>query len=183
MATLGSLPEQGRESTMLTTILPKRRLAGLLGALVVVGTFAVFAVPTASAQGRTLVGEFGFSSIAPLNCKDTQHFSINLTEDGQLVSSLRPGTYWLTVTDGCSNHNFELRSCPDSMSACDQNSGGTEQQITGVAEMPGTVTTKIHLEHGTYRLFCDALTSGGVSHEAAFSMYTDFAVGGVGQVG
>ena len=168
---------------MRTPILPKRRLATLLAALAVVGTIAGYAAPTAWAQGRTLVGEFGFGN-DPSNCRDTAHFSIKLTEDGQPVSSLRPGTYWLTVTDNCTNHNFELRTCPGSMSPCDRNSGGIEQPITGEpAETPGTVTVKVHLVHGTYRLFCDALTSAGVSHEVAFNMYTDFEVGGVGQVG
>ena len=37
--------------------------------------------------------------------------------------------------------------------------------------------------HGTYRLFCDALTSAGVTHEVFFRMFADFEVGGVGQVG
>ena len=48
----------------------------------------------------------------------------------------------------------------------------------------GTVTVKIHLVHGTYRLFCDAPVAGhpGQTHETFFHMYTDFAVGGVGQV-
>ena len=177
---------------MLASILPKSRLAALLAALAVVGAIAVYAVATASAQGRTLVGEFGFDTAAasgtsyyhqcgpPANAG----FTIVLTEDGPPVSSLRPGTYWLTVTDNCANHNFELRSCPNSTSPCDQDSGGTEQPITGEpVETPGTVTVKIHLVHGTYRLFCDALTPAGVSHEVAFNMYTDFAVGGAGQVG
>src|SRR5207342_673126 len=149
-------------------------------------------VATASAQGRTLVGAFGFDTSAasgtsyyhqcgpPANAG----FTIVLTEDGQPVTSLRPGTHWLTATDNCTNHNFELRRCPVPASPCDQDSGGTEQQITGEpVETPGTVTVKIHLAHGTYRLFCDALTPAGVSHEVAFNMYTDFEVGGVGQVG
>ncbi len=169
---------------MRTPILPKRRLAGLLAALAVVSTIAVYTAPAASTQGRTLVGEFGFGN-DPANCRNTTQFSIDLTKDGQPVSSLRPGTYWLTVTDNCTNHNFELRTCPGSMSPCDRNSGGAEQPITGEpVETPGTVTVKIHLVHGTYRLFCDAIVAAsGLTHEVAFNMYTDFAVGGVGQVG
>ncbi len=169
---------------MLTPILPKTRLVGLLAALAIIGTIAAYTAPTASAEGRTLVGEFGFGNDST-DCRDTAHFSINLTEDGQPVSSLRPGTYWLTVTDNCANHNFELRTCPDSMSPCDPNSGGTEQPITGEpAETPGTVTVKVHLVHGTYRLFCDAIVAAtGLTHEVAFNMYADFEVGGVGQVG
>ena len=47
----------------------------------------------------------------------------------------------------------------------------------------GTVTVKIHLVHGTYRLLCDGPVPSGGTHETMFNMYTDFAVGGVGQVG
>ena len=115
---------------MRTPLLPKSRLAAFLAALAVVGTIAAYTAPTASAQGRTLVGEFGFGNDRT-KCTDKAHFTINLTEDGQSVSSLRPGTYWLTVTDNCANHNFELRTCPGSTSPCDPSSGGTEQPITG----------------------------------------------------
>ena len=158
-----------------------------LATLAVVGTIAASTAPTASAQGRTLVGEFGFGN-DPANCRNSTQFSINLTEDGQPVSSLRPGTYWLTVTDNCANHNFELRTCPGSTSPCDPSSGDIEQPITGEpAATPGTVTVKVHLAHGTYRLFCDAIVSSGPhmgeTHEVAFGMFADFEVGGVGQVG
>ena len=118
-------------------------------------------------------------------------FTIALTEDGHPVTSIRPGTYWLAVTDNCKNHNFELRSCPGSDSPCDPNSDGVEQEITPMNDpntangATGTVMVKIHLVHGTYRLFCDAPVTGhpGQTHETFFNMYTDFAVGGVGQVG
>jgi hypothetical protein len=164
----------------------KRRATVAFVALGVVGAIAAATVPTASADGRALVGQFGFDALNNGNgpCgPPAANFTIVLTEDGQPVSSLRPGDYWLTVTDHCANHNFELRSCPGSTSPCDQNSGGAEQEITTVAGTPGMVTTKIHLVHGTYRLFCDALNAAGVSHEVAFNMYVDFEVGGVGQVG
>jgi len=173
------------------------RLAALLAVLAAIGGIGAYAVATASAQGRTLVGEFGFDTSAasgtayyhrcgpPANAG----FTIVLTEDGQPVTSLRPGTYWLTVTDNCKDHNFELRSCPGSDSPCDPSSGGVEQEITPMNDpntangATGTVTVKIHLEHGTYRLFCDAPFPLGGTHETVFHMYTDFAVRGVGQVG
>ena len=48
------------------------------------------------------------------------------------------------------------------------------------------VTTKIHLDHGTYRLFCDVGNGANFDtlgfHEKQ-GMYVDFVVGGVGQVG
>jgi hypothetical protein len=173
------------------------RIVALLLSLATAGVVAAYAVGTASAQGRTLVGEFGFDTSAasgtsyyhqcgpPMN----PGFTIVLTEDGQPVTSLQPGTYWLTVTDNCKNHNFELRSCPGSDSPCDPNSGGDEQEITPLNDpntangATGTVTVKIHLVHGTYRLFCDAPVASGGTHETVFNMYADFVVGGVGQVG
>ena len=185
---------------MRTIVRSRNRVAALVAALAAIAAVAAYAVGTASAQGRTLVGQFGFDAPAasgtsyfhqcgppgpPLN----GGFTIVLTEDGHPVTSLRPGTYWLTVTDNCKNHNFELRSCPGSDSPCDPDSGGIEQEITPVADptgangATGTVTVKLHLVHGTYRLFCDAPVASGGTHETVFNMYTDFAVGGVGQVG
>ena len=175
---------------------PRVRKAALLAALATIGAIAAYAVATASAQGRTLVGEFGFDTSAASGTSYYQQcgppanpgFTIALTEDGQPVTSLRPGTYWLTVTDNCKNHNFELRSCPGSDSPCDPSSGGVEQEITPLNDpntangATGTVTVKIHLKHGTYRLLCDAPAPLG-THETFFNMYTGFAVGGVGQVG
>jgi hypothetical protein len=174
---------------------PRVRVVALLAALAAIGAIAAYVAGPALAQGRTLLGEFGFDTSAasgtsyfhqcgpPANAG----FTIVLTEDGQAVSSLRPGTDWLTVTDNCANHNFELRSCPGSDSPCDPSSVGVEQEITPVNDpntangATGTVTVKIHLAHGTYRLFCDAHVPSGGTHETVFHMYTDFTVGGVGQ--
>jgi hypothetical protein len=168
-----------------------KRLPVLLAALAAAGAVAAYAAATASADGRTLVGRFGFDAVP----SDTSYyqqcgppknagFTIVLSEDGQPVTALQPGTYWLTVTDNCPNHNFELRSCPGSESPCAPDSGGAEQEITSVSGTPGAVTVKVHLEHGTYRLFCDApVGTTGQTHETAFGMYADFSVGGVGQVG
>ncbi len=178
----------------LTAITPRTRLAALLAALATIGAIAAYSVATASGEGRTLVGQFGFDTAAasglsyyhqcaPMNAG----FTISLTEDGNPVTTLQPGTYWLTVTDNCTNHNFELRSCPGADSPCDPSSGGVEQEITSLSGAPGTVTVKLHLVHGTYRLFCDAPVKGDPNpldtHETIFGMYTDFTVGGVGQVG
>lgn len=174
-----------------------RRIGALLLALATVGAIAAYATATASAQGRTLVGQFGFDTAAasgtsyfhqcgpPMN----PGFTISLTEDGTPVTSLRPGTYWLTVTDNCKNHNFELRSCPGLDSPCDPSSGGVEQEVTPLNDpddpngATGTVTVKINLVPGTYRLFCDAPVATGGTHETVFGMYADFKVGGVGEVG
>src|SRR2546423_15662985 len=90
---------RGRKTT------PRARMAALLAALATIGAIAAYAVATASAQGRTLVGEFGFDASAASGTSYYHHcgppanagFRIVLTEDGQPVTSLRPGTYWLTV--------------------------------------------------------------------------------------
>jgi hypothetical protein len=114
---------------------------------------------------------------------------------------IRPGTYWITVDDPLNSHNFELRSCPGSTTACGPGQG-SEQMLTPVCNddpanpdvfkcsaaspYPETAandivaTLKIVLKPGTYRLFCDAVKP--VVHENA-GMYIDIKVGGVGQVG
>jgi hypothetical protein len=115
------------------------------------------------------------------------------TSDGQTAQSsngldLRPGTYWVTVTDTSRFHDFVLRSCPGSTSPCDPGSGGEESPLTTVGEgstaAPVVKTLKINLQHGTYRLFCNATspTMPGMDHED-MGMYVDFSVGGVGQLG
>jgi hypothetical protein len=125
-----------------------------------------------TAVGRQLVGEFCTNSQAqpkPGAC-------LSLTFDGQTAEGytnspnrtlvLRPGTYWLSVNDESTAHNFSLET-PD----------GLDQDITGIAATPGWVTLKIQLKHGTYTLFCDA------DDHRADGMYVQIEVGGVGQVG
>lgn len=113
--------------------------------------------------------------------------------------SIRPGTYWLTVDDPLNSHNFELRSCPGAKTPCTAGQGA-EQALTPVCNddpanadvfkcsttspYPETAsneivkTVKVHLTHGWYRIFCDAVKP--VVHEDA-GMYVDIQVGGVGQ--
>jgi uncharacterized cupredoxin-like copper-binding protein len=150
------------------------RVGVLLAAFFLVGMTAASTVERASAEGRALVGDF---------CSANHFRCMTLTWDGVAYGtpnrtdlSLRPGTYWLTVNDTSSMHDFVLRSCPDSTSPCDQSSGGTANEIT-TPMFTGTVTEKVLLDHGTYRLFCNV-----DGHEAQ-GMFVDFEVGGVGQVG
>lgn len=152
---------------------PRTRLAAvvlltpLLAALVPAGTAAADV-----AVARQLVGEFCTNPQAlpkPGAC-------LSLTFDAQTVEGytnspnrtldLRPGTYWLSVNDDSTAHNFSLET-PD----------GLVQDITGVADTPGWVTIKIQLTHGSYTLFCDA------DDHRADGMYVQIDVGGVGQVG
>jgi plastocyanin len=120
-------------------------LAGLAAALAAV---AISASPV-SAQGRELVGTTGSGG-----------FVITLTQDGQEVTSLRPGTYWLTVNDLSTHHNFHLVG------------PGVDDVITTVP-FTGTTTVKVHLEHGTYTFQCDPHVNLG--------MFGTFEVSGEGQ--
>jgi hypothetical protein len=142
-------------------------IAALLAALFVAGPVAAV-----SADGRQLVGEFCTNPQAlpkPGACISLSfggETAMGYTDAPNRVLTLRPGTYWLTVDDNSTAHNFSLRS-PD----------GLEQAITGVADTPGRVTVKVLLTYGTYVLFCAA-----DAHEKD-GMYVDIEVGGVGQVG
>jgi hypothetical protein len=94
-------------------------------------------------------------------------FQITLKENGEPVTSLRPGTYWLTVHDTSTAHNFHLIG-PDLASP------DLDEVLTTVLGT-GDVTVKVHLTHGTYRLRCDP-------HWATRMMFVDVAVGGAGQI-
>jgi hypothetical protein len=119
--------------------------------------------------GRQLTGQFCTNS----NAMPKPGACIQLAYDGQMaqgytdssdrVLTLRPGAYWLTVTDNAQVHNFSLEG-PD----------GTDTDITGVAATPGAVTIKVNLSSGTWVLFCEPHRDMG--------MYVDLVVGGVGEV-
>ena len=140
---------------------------------VVLGAVVLYGV-TASASGRALEGGFCTTNTGGRLCMALTWDGVEYGTRNRTDLSLRPGTYWLTVNDANQFHNFTLRSCPDSDSTCDS---GDVQEIITVPGTPGEVTLKLRLEHGTYRLLCDA-----ANHEGG-GMYVDFAVGGVGQVG
>jgi hypothetical protein len=142
-------------------------IAALLAAL-----FAVGPAAAVSAEGRHLVGEFCTNPQAlpkPGACISLSYggeTAMGYTDAPNRVLTLEPGTYWLTVNDNSTAHNFSLES-----------PNGLEQDVTGVADTPGWVTVKVHLAHGAYVLFCDA------DDHRADGMYVDIEVGGVGQVG
>jgi hypothetical protein len=173
----------------MTKIVRNHRIGFLAAALVTVGVIAAFATVASFADtgggnstdpGRALAGAFCTVT------GTTNHLCMQITWDGVTYGTnnrssdltLRPGTYWITATDTSAFHNFELRSCPGSTSACGTGAGD-ELPITGdsVADTPGDVAVKVNLDAGTYRLFCDA-----PGHEAG-GMYVDFQVAGVGQLG
>lgn len=68
-------------------------------------------------------------------------FTITLTKAGKRVTTLRPGTYTITVRDRSAVHNFRLR-------------GLGFNRATGIARV-GTFTWTVRLRVGTYRYLCD----------------------------
>jgi hypothetical protein len=177
---------------VISTFFRRHRAAALAAALVIasaIGAWAAMAAMGASSDGAAPAGA---RTINGMFCTTKLCISVT-TSDGQTAQSpnglsLRPGTYWLTVTDTSAFHDFVLRSCPGSTSPCDQGSKGDELSLTTVGEgstaIPVVETLKINLKHGTYRLFCNAPMGSmpSMDHEA-MGMYVDLSVGGVGQVG
>src|SRR4051812_38432298 len=146
-----------------------RWIAGLAVLVIAAATTAVV-VRSASADGRELTGAFCTNAQAlpkPGACialSFGDQAAQGYTNSQQRVLTVRPGTYWLTVSDNSTAHNFSLES-PD----------GAQQDVTPVAGAPGEVTVKVNLTHGTWVLFC--------SPHRPMGMYVDIEVGGEGQVG
>ena len=69
-------------------------------------------------------------------------FTISLkTPAGRKVSTLKPGTYAITVRDKATIHDFRLRG------------PGVNKVFSSVAAV-GTKTTNVRLKPGTYRFLC-----------------------------
>jgi hypothetical protein len=174
----------------------KMRVAVLLAVLVSVSAVVALSATSAWADGRTLLGNFCTANhtCMTVSFDGTTVGTPTRTDATQPDLTLRPGTYWITVTDDSNFHNYSLRSCPGSTELCTAENpaaGGTDQDLTPICNDAATgtcprtnpaanvivETVKLNLLHGTYRLFCDA-----PGHEAA-GMYVDIAVAGVGQLG
>jgi hypothetical protein len=144
----GRESETGKRRNTFTGGSEMRRIVLVVAACVA----AVMAAPgtPSSAAGRELQGTVG------------PGFTISLRdEDGQPVTSLRPGTYWLTIDDlSSTQHNFHIF--------------GPGLDVGTTVPFTGTVTVKIHLSHGEYTFQCDP---------HAHTMHGSFDVGGVGQGG
>jgi len=119
----------------------------VLATLVTIGAIAAPAGSPSSTAGRHLVGTIG------------PGLTVHLLQNGQPVESLRPGNYWLTVTDQSTIHNYHVFG------------PGLDNVVTTVLGT-GTVTVKLHLEHGEYTYQCDP--------HARLGMLGTFTVGGVG---
>ena len=70
-------------------------------------------------------------------------FTITLTKGGKKVTTLKPGTYAITVNDKSTFHNFHLKGPGVNKS--------TGVAFKGTLKKPWTVT----LRKGTYRYVCD----------------------------
>jgi hypothetical protein len=152
-----------------------------IAALSAAGTIAAFWSTAASADGRSLQGAFCMTNTTPMSmlCMQLTWDGVTYGTNNRADLELRPGTYWLSVTDDSPFHDFALRSCPGSTSPCNStNPAATATEITTAAfATPDPVTDKIQLDYGTYRLYCNV-----DGHEGR-GMYVDFEVGGVGQLG
>ena len=121
-----------------------------VAAFVLVGAIIASPGTGSNSEGRQLEGTVG------------PGFTISLKDEaGEVVTSLRPGVYWLTVHDLSNRHNFHIFG-PD----------GLDEVVTTVP-FTGDVTVKIQVKHGTVEFQCDP-------HVA--TMHGSFEVGGVGQV-
>jgi plastocyanin len=105
-------------------------------ALVLVAAAAVAIPATASAKSPGLVGEVG------------PGFTIELTQGGKDVKTLKAGTYTITVEDKSSSHNFHLLG-----------KGVNKSTTVGFS---GKQTWKVTLKAGTYRYQCDPHASFGM---------------------
>jgi len=126
----------------------------LVALTAVVAAGAIIAGPGTSAtkDGRQLYGFFG------------PGLTIHVLDggpDGQPVTSLRPGVYWLTVHDNSTFHNFHIF-------------GDDLNDVVTTVPFVGDATVKLLLTHGVYTFQCDP--------HASLGMKGTLSVGGVGQV-
>jgi plastocyanin len=76
-------------------------------------------------------------------------FTITLTKAGKKVTSLKAGSYMITVSDKATIHNFHLIG------------PGVNKQITTVPAV-GKKSVTVTLKKGTYTYQCDPHASGGM---------------------
>jgi Copper binding proteins, plastocyanin/azurin family len=106
-----------------------------------VGLVAASLVPAAPALARP--------AATPLQGTVGAGFTISLVKGGKKVSSLKPGSYAITVTDKATVHDFHLFG------------PGINKVITGVV-FKGKKTVTVKLVSGTYTYQCDPHAAGGM---------------------
>jgi hypothetical protein len=113
---------------------PAVLIAVVLGALVLAG-------PGFSRESTTLKGTVG------------PGFTITLTKAGQRFTSIRRGTYTITVRDRAAIHNFVLEKT---------RGGDVEKRITTI-RFVGTKTVTVRLSPGRWEYYC-APHKGAMHH-------------------
>jgi Pentapeptide repeats (8 copies) len=161
-----------------------RLIAALFVTLATTGAIVAYiaASASASASGGTINGSFCMPIVnGTMNMR-----CIEATFDGQTAEgytnhpaalTLTPGTYTFSVLDDSAGHDFSLRSCPGTFTACGPGSGTVlSPPLTTRAENDTSpVTRDVELTAGTYRLFCDVGAGTANAHESA-GMYVDIVV-------
>jgi plastocyanin len=106
--------------------------------------FRISLIVLSAAVVATATILIGAASAAPPTVKGVvgPGFSISLTSGGKKVSTLKPGTYKLDVSDRSPNHDFHLIG------------PGVSRLITGVSFV-GHKSITVTLKKGTYRFICD----------------------------
>jgi plastocyanin len=106
-----------------------------------VGLLAAILVPAGLALARP--------AATPLTGTVGPGFTIKLLKGGAKVTSLKPGSYRITVTDKASVHDFHLFG------------PGLNKVITSVP-FKGTKTVTVTLKSGTYTYQCDPHAAAGM---------------------
>jgi plastocyanin len=106
-------------------------------ALLMLVTAAMALPASAAAKSKGLVGEVG------------PGFSIEVTQGGKDVKTLKPGTYTIKVEDKATIHNFHLKG------------PGLNKSTT--VPFQGDQTWKITLKKGKYTYQCDPHASAGMT--------------------
>ena len=101
-----------------------------------------FRLALATAAALALVTAAPSTAATKLVANVGPGFTITITKGGKKVTSLKPGSYSITVNDKSTFHNFHLTG------------PGSVNKKTTVA-FKGTKTWTVTLKKGTYRYVCD----------------------------
>ena len=97
---------------------------------IAIAIVSIVLIATAAAASKPLAGTVG------------PGFTISLKASGKKVTTLKPGSYRVTVSDRSPSHDFHLTG------------PGVNKVITGVG-FTGTKSVVVALKKGTYRFVCD----------------------------
>lgn len=138
---------------------PRRTIALVLGAAAL--TFGATACggessssgeETTTEAATTEVGttsEGGAAASGTLKGETGPGFTIEVSQDGNDVETIKPGTYTLEVEDKSEMHNFHLIG------------PGVDEEVTDVPFV-GEKTVTVTLQKGTYTYQCDPHASSGM---------------------